>query len=98
MKVAVDTTYTLGRGTVKDTYNLLSDGIVKLVRALAEVDRSDLDEWTAAQGYRSRKRFGALQRGSGPIDESRRCGLNLGPVVDSTPQGERVCGSWIKTE
>ena len=51
MKVAVDTTYTLGRGAVKDTYNLLSDGIVKLVRALAEVDRSDLDEWTAAQGY-----------------------------------------------
>ena len=31
MKVALDTTYILGRGAVKDTYNLLSDGIVKLV-------------------------------------------------------------------
>ena len=27
MKVALDTTYILGRGAVKDTYNLLSDGI-----------------------------------------------------------------------
>ena len=50
MKVALDTTYILGRGAVKDTYNLLSDGIVKLVRALSEVGRSDLDEWAAARG------------------------------------------------
>ena len=32
MKVALDTTYILGRGAVKDTYNLLADGIVKLMR------------------------------------------------------------------
>ena len=51
MKVALDTTYILGRGAVKDTYNLLADGIVKLVRALSEVGRSDLDEWAAARGY-----------------------------------------------
>ena len=51
MKVALDTTYILGRGAVKDTYNLLSDGIVKLMRALSEVERSDLDEWAAARGY-----------------------------------------------
>ena len=30
MKVAVDTTYILGRGAVKDTYNLLADGIVQV--------------------------------------------------------------------
>ena len=35
MKVAIDTTCILGRGAVKDTCNLLSDGIVMLVRALA---------------------------------------------------------------
>ena len=29
MRVALDTTYILGRGAVKDTYNLLADGIVK---------------------------------------------------------------------
>ena len=59
MKVALDTTYILGRGAVKDTYNLLSDGIVKLVRALSEVGRSDLDEWAAARGY---ERLCRLQR------------------------------------
>ena len=32
---ALDTSYILGRGAVKDTYNLLADGIVELVRALA---------------------------------------------------------------
>ena len=55
MKVALDTVaYILGRGAVKDTYNLLArawDGIVKLVRALSEVESSDLDEWAAARGY-----------------------------------------------
>ena len=34
MRVALDTTYILGRGAVKDTYNLLADGIV-LLRVLA---------------------------------------------------------------
>ena len=38
MRVALDTTYILGRGAVKDTYNLLADGIVKLMRALASVE------------------------------------------------------------
>ena len=36
MKVAVDTTYILGRGAVKDTYNLLADGTGQVVRALAQ--------------------------------------------------------------
>src|ERR671912_548930 len=35
LKVVLDTSYILGRGSVKDTYNLLGDGIRKLVRALA---------------------------------------------------------------
>ena len=38
MRVALDTTYILGRGAVKDTYNLLADGIMKLMRALAAAD------------------------------------------------------------
>ena len=33
----METTYILGCGAVKDTYNLLADGIVKLMRALAVV-------------------------------------------------------------
>jgi hypothetical protein len=35
LKIVLDTSYILGRGSVKDTYNLLGDGIRKLVRALA---------------------------------------------------------------
>ena len=66
MKVALDTTYILGRGAVKDTYNLLSDGIVKLVRALSEVERSDLDEWAAAQGYE--RYVGGSVKGEACID------------------------------
>jgi hypothetical protein len=33
----VDTSYILGGGSVKDTYNLLGDGIRKLVGALAAI-------------------------------------------------------------
>ena len=51
MKVALDTTYILGRGAVKDTYNLLADGIVKLMRALSEVEGRELVEWAAQNGY-----------------------------------------------
>ena len=36
LKVAQDTTPMLGRGAVKDTYNLLGDGIVLILRELAK--------------------------------------------------------------
>jgi len=36
MKVAMDTTHILGKGAVKDTYNLLADGIKKLYHCLAQ--------------------------------------------------------------
>ena len=42
MRVALDTTNILGRGAVRDTCNLLADGIVKLLRALAAVERSNV--------------------------------------------------------
>ena len=51
MKVALDTTNILGRGAVKDTYNLLADGIVKLMRALAAVEKIIVREWAKARGY-----------------------------------------------
>ena len=66
MKVALDTTYILGRGAVKDSYNLLADGIVKVMRALADVERSDLDEWAAAQGYE--RYVGGSVKGEACID------------------------------
>ena len=55
MKVALDTTYVLGRGAVKDTYNLLADGIVKLMRGLCE-----LEGRTWSSGRRRRDTGGML--------------------------------------
>jgi transposase len=37
-KLVIDTTHIFGRGQVKDTYNLLADGIVKLLKALAAAE------------------------------------------------------------
>ncbi len=51
MKVALDTTNILGRGAVRDTYNLLGDGIVKLLRALSQVEGISVGKWAHAQGY-----------------------------------------------
>ena len=51
MKVALDTTNILGRGAVRDTYNLLADGIVKLMRALAQVEGISVGEMGQGPGY-----------------------------------------------
>ena len=70
MRVALDTTYILGRGAVKDTYNLLADGIVKLLRALAAVAKIDVRGWAEAQGYE--KYLGSSIKGEAVIDWSDR--------------------------
>ena len=57
LRLALDTTPILGRGAVKDTYNLLADGIVRLLRVLAGragVRRGDRDgfvAWATGAGY-----------------------------------------------
>jgi hypothetical protein len=51
LKVALDTTNILGRGAVKDTYNLLGDGIAKLARVLAKLAGQALEAWAEEQGY-----------------------------------------------
>lgn len=50
LHAAVDTMAILGAGAVKDTYNLLADGIVKLIRALADVREEEPKEWAASHG------------------------------------------------
>ena len=70
MKVALDTTNILGRGAVKDTCNLLADGIVKLLRALAAVAKIDVREWAEAQGYD--KYLSSSIKGEAVIDWSDR--------------------------
>jgi hypothetical protein len=50
MKVVLDTTFILGAGAVKDTCNLLADGIVKLVRVLAGLASREPAAWAADNG------------------------------------------------
>ena len=70
MRVALDTTYILGRGAVKDTYNLLADGIVKLLRVLAAVANIAVGEWAEGRGYD--KYLGSSIKGEATIDWSDR--------------------------
>ena len=66
MKVAVDTTYIPGRGAVKDTYNLLADGISKVVRALARLEDKAAKE--RAGGHGLKRYFGSSVKGEAGID------------------------------
>ena len=55
---------------MKDTYNLLADGIVKLLRALAAVANTTLPEWAEAQRYE--RYLGSSIKGEAAIDWSDR--------------------------
>ena len=70
MRVALDTTNILGRGAVKDTFNLLADGIVKLLRALASVEQTRVEEWAGSRGYE--RYLGSSIKGEAAIDWSDR--------------------------
>ena len=84
MRVALDTTNILGRGAVRDTCNLLADGIVKLLRALAAVERSNVKGWAEAQGYE--RYLGSSIKGESAIDwsdQGARAGLLAAIVADA---------------
>jgi transposase len=69
LKVALDTTNILGRGAVKDTYNLLADGIVKLARGLAKLAGQPLADWAEPAGV-GRYVSGPSLKGQAAIDWS----------------------------
>ena len=84
MKVALDTTNILGRGAVKDTYNLLSDGIVRLARALAQLRGISVGEWAKSQGYA--RYLASSVKGEAAIDwadRQARAALLAGIVEDA---------------
>ena len=94
MRVALDTTNILGRGAVKDTCNLLADGVVQLLRALAAVEKITVKEWAKAQGYG--RHLASSIKGEAAIDWSdkrarqspagRDCG-GRGPAVGVVAAG-----------
>ena len=67
IKAALDTSNILGRGAVKDTYNLLADGIVKLGRVLAELSGSRPEPWAKANNLSRYCGTGSL-KGEANID------------------------------
>jgi hypothetical protein len=66
LKVILDTTYILGRGAVKDTYNLLGDGIQQLCRGIAAAQEQDLAAWVQAHGFQGY--FGSSLKGEAQVD------------------------------
>ena len=87
MKVALDTTNILGRGAVKDTCNLLADGIVKLLRALAAVEghqRRGMGEESGIPSIPSIPGFQREGRSGHRLERQRaRAALLAGIVADA---------------
>ena len=84
IKIALDTTSIFGRGAVKDTYNLLADGIVKLMTALARRESLKVSTW-ASQHDLSRYLSSSI-KGTVAInwdDPSERKAFLLGIVADA---------------
>jgi hypothetical protein len=66
LRVALDTTPILGKGAVKDTYNLLGEGIERLGRRLAEVEKEEVTAWAEKQGLS--RYLGSSLKGEAEID------------------------------
>ena len=92
LKVALDTTNILGRGAVKDTYNLLADGIVLVLRVLAHQAGEQLRGWAERAGF-GRYVTDVSVKGQAEIDWSdagERRGLLQAIVADADRLLERV--------
>jgi len=79
LRVAIDTTPILGRGSVKDTYNLIGDGIRKLAQVLARIEKVSAEYWAGLHDF-SRYWEASSLKGDAGIDWSddaqRRVFLN----------------------
>ncbi|MBI2422562.1 MAG: transposase [Candidatus Hydrogenedentes bacterium] len=89
VRAALDTSPIIGRGAVKDTYNLVADGMVKLLWALAAFETPLLEpvkvEPFAREHDLSRYVTGASLKGGAELDwndESAREAFLTGLVVD----------------
>lgn len=84
MKAAVDTTNILGRGAVKDTCNLLSDGIIQAARVLAMLDGVKVEAWAKWRGFE--RYFGSSVKGEATVswdNEKARRAFLQGIVADA---------------
>ena len=92
LRLVLDTTPILGRGAVKDTYNLLADGIRHLLRTMARVQQVDAATWAERQGYR--RYLEPSVKGSAEVDwsdpEARR-----GFLAEIVADAERLLGQAL---
>jgi len=68
LRSAIDSTYILGRGAVRDTYNLIGDGIVSVARILAKLSGKRLEAWTAEHDLN--RYVGSSLKGEAKLDWS----------------------------
>jgi hypothetical protein len=98
LKVALDTTPIFGKGAVKDTYNLLADGIRQLVRALAFLSGQAPEDW--AREHDLSRYYGTSIKGEAEIDWDNKAARQAfldGIVVDAErllAVAERVRAGW----
>lgn len=96
--VSLDTKPMLGRGAVKDTYNLLATGIVKLVEAMAATAGQRAEEWARANDFG--RYFGSSLKGSAGIEwsdaKARQAFLN--EVVVDVERLQRLAGERLAGE
>jgi transposase len=67
LKVALDTTHILGHGAVKDTYNLLADGIRRVMDPLATLADESVEPWAEREGF-GRYVTGSSLKGEADVD------------------------------
>jgi transposase len=95
VRLALDTSNILGRGAVMDTYNLISEGIRLLVRALARAKGQKPEEYASNQGLG--RHLGSSIKGESQVDwddEGARSAFLAGLVADARRAMElagRVC-------
>jgi transposase len=100
LKLALDTTNVLGWGAVKDTYNLLADGILALIRELARLSGRRPQAWAGEQGLS--RYFGKSIKGQAEIDWGSRAAREefLGGLVADAEKllelARRRAPSWRK--
>lgn len=95
VRLALDTTAILGRGAVKDTYNLLGDGIALAVEALAAQAGEEVAAWAEREGF-SRYVNGESLKGQLDIDwsdKAQREAALAGIVADADRLLELVRGA-----
>ena len=69
LRAAVDSTYILGRGAVRDTYNLIGDGIVSVALILSKLSGKRLEAWAAEHDLS--QYVGSSLKGEAKLDWSR---------------------------